>query len=583
MTMSERSASLLQIRPLHPAAARYDVAILGGGLAGLTLAIQLKRRRPETSIVVLEKREGPAPDAAFKVGESTVPSGSHYFQDTVGMLDHLEQQHIVKCGLRFWHPSGDNSDITRRLESGPRDFPPHHDFQIDRGRFENELARRARGAGVDLLQGCRVGEVVFDPAADHTVRFTQLDEPASTTARWVVDAAGRASLLKRQLGLSREVEHTINSSWLRLAGGLDIESFAPEGSEDWLAFTARPGIRQNSTNHLMGAGYWVWLIPLGSGSISIGVCADPRLHPYEEISELDRMLSWLEAHEPLLAAAILSRTADIQDFLRVQDFAYGVERAYSPDRWCLVGEAAAFSDPFYSPGSDFIGYGNMFATDVVCRDLDGEDVSDRIDYYDGFYLRAFRSVLARTENLYPTMGNPWVMQAKLGFDIVNNHSLVVLLMVTDRIGDYDFMRSVDADLDRFFKLNVRTQQMFQEWNELESYPSELAQGPGRPSKPFIDSINGLVKQYSDEELRETIAHQLRVAEAMAVASFHRAARALPTPPDPERPVNAYAISLRPEAWESDGLYGEPGLTMADALAAAPGFDNNWIAQPAAKA
>ena len=28
----------------------YDVAILGGGLAGLTLAIQLKRERPETSI-----------------------------------------------------------------------------------------------------------------------------------------------------------------------------------------------------------------------------------------------------------------------------------------------------------------------------------------------------------------------------------------------------------------------------------------------------------------------------------------------------------------------------------------------------
>src|ERR1700680_4395142 len=124
--MSERSASLLQIRPLLPAAGRYDVAIAGGGVGGLTLAIQLKQRRPETSIVVLEKREGPAPDAAFKVGESTVPAGSHYLQETVGMLDHLKQQHIEKCGLRFSHPSGDNWDITRRPESGPRDFPPHH-------------------------------------------------------------------------------------------------------------------------------------------------------------------------------------------------------------------------------------------------------------------------------------------------------------------------------------------------------------------------------------------------------------------------------------------------------------------------
>ena len=53
----------------------FDVAILGGGLAGLTLAIQLKQMRPQTTVVVLEKREGPAPLAAFKVGESTV--GAH--------------------------------------------------------------------------------------------------------------------------------------------------------------------------------------------------------------------------------------------------------------------------------------------------------------------------------------------------------------------------------------------------------------------------------------------------------------------------------------------------------------------------
>ena len=33
----------------------YDVAILGGGLAGLTLGHQLKQARPETSIFIAEK------------------------------------------------------------------------------------------------------------------------------------------------------------------------------------------------------------------------------------------------------------------------------------------------------------------------------------------------------------------------------------------------------------------------------------------------------------------------------------------------------------------------------------------------
>ena len=57
----------------------------GEGSRGSRSAIQLKKARPETSVVVLEKREGPAPLAAFKVGESTVPAGAHYFAKVVGM------------------------------------------------------------------------------------------------------------------------------------------------------------------------------------------------------------------------------------------------------------------------------------------------------------------------------------------------------------------------------------------------------------------------------------------------------------------------------------------------------------------
>jgi hypothetical protein len=40
------------------------------------------------------------------------------------------------------------------------------------------------------------------------------------------------------------------------------------------------------------------MMPLSSGPISIGVCADPRFHRYEEINELDRLLAWLHRHEP---------------------------------------------------------------------------------------------------------------------------------------------------------------------------------------------------------------------------------------------------------------------------------------------
>src|SRR3954447_301183 len=137
---SDRSKSIVEMGAVRAPGDRYDVAILGGGLAGLTLAIQLKQARPDTSVLVLEKREGPAPLAAFKVGESTVPSGAHYFAEVVGMKDHPEKGHRGRAGLRYFLPADENQDLSKRVEHGAARYPPHDNFQIDRGLFENELA-----------------------------------------------------------------------------------------------------------------------------------------------------------------------------------------------------------------------------------------------------------------------------------------------------------------------------------------------------------------------------------------------------------------------------------------------------------
>jgi len=57
--------------------------------------------------------------------------------------------------------------------------------------------------------------------------------------------------------------------------------------------------------------------------------------------------------------------------------------------------------------------------------------------------------------------------------------------------------------------------------------------------------------------------------------FHRAATALPEPPPTDRPVNPYAVGLKPDKWEADGLFDGPGMTLEEANKIVPGLDAIW--------
>jgi flavin-dependent dehydrogenase len=538
----------------------FDVAILGGGLAGLTLGLQLKAARPQTSIAILEKRAGPAPEAAFKVGESTVEVSTNYFADVIGMRDHLDAEQLPKCGLRFFFPAQGNEDIALRVEYGSPAIPPVHSYQLDRGRFENELMARNEKAGNTVLGGARVQEIELDGERKR-VTFTRGEENSELTSRWVVDAAGRAGLIKRKLGLAREVGHHVNSAWFRLAGGLDIDEWSED--EQWHRRMTAPGLRALSTNHLCGQGYWVWLIPLSSGPISIGIVADPRFHPFERINTQEAAMAWIAEHEPQLAQALEGRQEQIEDFLRVEDFSMGCARQFSPERWCLVGEAGAFADPFYSPGSDYIALGNTFATDLIARDLDGEEISARADAHDERFQRMFAVTLSYYEGQYGIWRNAQVMNAKITADYFYYWAVPALLFFHRKLTDLQFMAEVQPLVDRAMRLTPILQRMFREWDELDhrewlgafSPPTAFPQLPQR----HLDLHSGM----DDERLRAQLAENVELYEALAVTMFAKAAESLPgVELDPEAPINPYAISLDPARWEADGLHDGSGMSPA---------------------
>jgi 2-polyprenyl-6-methoxyphenol hydroxylase-like FAD-dependent oxidoreductase len=132
------------------------VIILGGGLAGLTLSLQLKKANPAISILVLERRENEASTAAHKVGESTVELGSHYLREVLDLKDYLEEHELPKHGLRFFFPTDTKDDIATRVELGPRERLPAPSHQLDRGTLENHLAERTQEMGNEFILGAMV-------------------------------------------------------------------------------------------------------------------------------------------------------------------------------------------------------------------------------------------------------------------------------------------------------------------------------------------------------------------------------------------------------------------------------------------
>jgi len=92
-----------------------------------------------------------------------------------------------------------------------------------------------------------------------------------------------------------------------------------------------------------------------------------------------------------------------------------VPRVVSSDRWALVGEAGVFTDPFYSPGSDFIAIGNDYAADLIVRDARGEDIEARAEAFNTTYLRLFDAFIRLYDGQYPIMGSAQIMTAKVSW------------------------------------------------------------------------------------------------------------------------------------------------------------------------
>lgn len=497
----------------------FDVLIAGGGLAGLTLARQLLLAHPDLRIAVIEKSDFPVPEGAHKVGESTVEIGAHYFSDVLGMRSHLREHQLRKLGLRVFFSSGDNSEIHKRLEFGSNRYFPSGTFQIDRGRFENHLVESLRSHGVALYDRSHVIDVdIAAKGLPHGIHFRRLDEEHTIRGRWLVDASGLSAFIKRKLELAEESPHLASSVWFRLGTKVNIDDWSDDPG--WTAGHEGEYSRWFSTNHLMGHGYWVWIIPLACGSTSFGIVADAAIHPLSEFNTFDKAIAWLKRHEPQCATVVERERGHLQDFLARKHYSHWCSKVFSGDRWAITGDAGVFLDPFYSPGSDFIALANTYITDLITRDLAGERFELYADLFSDIYLQFATNTLTVFTGQYPIMGNPAVMPVKIIWDFAVYWSFLAFVFYQGQLCKLQTFMRMRSSLEKVVTLNDSMQQFLREWSMQPAEPREAA-FIDIQEIPYLFRLNELLRvQLSDEEF--VVAMHGRIAGLVELADKIRA-------------------------------------------------------------
>ncbi len=372
-------------------AAPYDVIIIGGALAGASAALILLQEQPKLRVLIIEKSR----TFGRRVGEATVEVSGYFLSRVLGLTRYLNEAHLVKQGMRFWFANEQARTLDACSEIGGSYLARVPAYQVDRSTLDPEVLRLACAAGAELWRPATVEQINLQEGGRQTVTIRrddmtrQGDAPQTVQARWVIDASGIAALLSRRNGWWRENgDHPTASVWARWRGVKDWDSVElARRFPDWAK--ACHGIRSTATNHLVGPGWWAWIIPLKGGDVSVGVVFDRRQVDWPEDGSLaQRLKDFLTAHP--VGREILGAAEPVEGDVHWRRHLPYMSTRYAGDGFVLVSDAAAFLDPFYSPGMDWLSFTVWRATQLVLAERRGEAAAPLVEKHNRDFTRSAR-------------------------------------------------------------------------------------------------------------------------------------------------------------------------------------------------
>ncbi len=404
-----------------------DVAIVGGAFSGASLGLLLRRNNPEVKVLIVERSE----EFDRKVGESTSEVAGGFISRQLGLATYLAREHVVKHGLRLWFNGEGNEAFERCTEAGIFFQSKLPTFQLDRSTLDQHILELAREAGCEVWRPAKMREMELGGEGQGRLKVSVEGEDVEVKAKWIVDASGKASVISRKRGTHRRLEeHPVNAVWARFRNvkdldGYEITSRFPEYTESCHC------PRATATNHLMGYGWWCWIIPLQDGDVSAGVVYDPRLFEPEKRGSLTETLHHHLLRHPV-GRELFSEAQPVEKDTKAYSHLPYHSTQVAGDGWLVVGDAAGFIDPLYSQGLDYCGHTVYSAKRIIEKSLGGEcvkqDVMEYADNYQASYQRWYKALY---RGKYRYLGDAELMFAAFVLDVATYFTGPVRLTYND--------------------------------------------------------------------------------------------------------------------------------------------------------
>jgi FADH2 O2-dependent halogenase len=336
----------------------YDVAVLGSGIAGSTLAAILARQG--FSVLLLEKGTHPR----FAVGEAMQPQssmlmwilGERFDVPEIGHISSTEKilTHVTKsCGVKktfgfLYHEEGKKQDPAQAHLLIPPQTPLVSESHLFREDIDEYLMKAAVKYGADYRD--RTDVVGFEINDDSVVLRTSTGE--EFRARFLVDGTGHKSVVANKFGLRPAVPDLRTQSRTIFTHMEGLERF-----DDTIPPEDLPGLSRSwyeGTLHHMIDGGWFWVIRFdnvpGSESkiTSVGLTLDMRKYPKRDDVTPEQEFHEIVARYPSIARHMEKGVA-VRPWVGTDRLQFSATDSVGP-RCFLMSHAHGFIDALYSRG-----------------------------------------------------------------------------------------------------------------------------------------------------------------------------------------------------------------------------------------